>query len=95
VNFNPIHPLRRVQGAESGKTGKCTLCEKVCQCFVAGRLFFCGNSVSFTNKTDHHNITVKMNESSLNKAITQPLPNTSINLTLWKPESKLILTKLD
>jgi hypothetical protein len=33
-----------------------TLCDKVCQCLVAGRLFSPGTLVSTTNKTDHHDI---------------------------------------
>ena len=34
-----------------------TLCDKVCQCLVAGRWFSPGSLVSSTNKTDHHDIT--------------------------------------
>ena len=33
-----------------------TVCDKVCQCLVAGRLFSPGTLVSTTNKTDRHDI---------------------------------------
>jgi hypothetical protein len=34
-----------------------TLCDKVCQCFAAGRGFSPVTPVSSTNKTDRHDIT--------------------------------------
>ena len=34
-----------------------TLCDNVCQWLAAGRWFSPGTLVSFTNKTDHHDIT--------------------------------------
>ena len=33
-----------------------TFCDKVCQWFAAGQWFFPGTRVSFTNKTDCHDI---------------------------------------
>ena len=33
-----------------------TLCDEVCQCLATGRWFSPGTPVSFTNKTDHHDI---------------------------------------
>ena len=42
-----------------------TLCDKVCQWFVAGQWFFPGAPVSSTNKTDHHDIIeILLTESS-------------------------------
>jgi hypothetical protein len=32
----------------------------ICQCFVAGQLFFLGTSVSSTNKADSHDVTEKL-----------------------------------
>ena len=43
-----------------------TLCDKVCQWLTAGRWFSVGNPVSSNNKTNHHDITVKMLKVSLN-----------------------------
>ena len=34
-----------------------TLCDKVCQWLATGRWFSLGTTVSFTNKTDYHDIT--------------------------------------
>jgi hypothetical protein len=43
-----------------------TLCDKVCQWFTAGRWFFLGSPVSFTNKTDRHEIIEIMLKVELN-----------------------------
>jgi hypothetical protein len=43
-----------------------TLCHKVCQWLAAGRWFSLGTSVSSTNKTDRHDITVILNTLALN-----------------------------
>ena len=41
----------------SCKSKRCTtLCDKLCQCLAACRWFSPGTPVSFTNKTDHHDI---------------------------------------
>jgi hypothetical protein len=42
-----------------------TLCDKVCQWLVAGRWFSPGTLVSSTNKTDCHDITEILFESSV------------------------------
>jgi hypothetical protein len=42
-----------------------TLCDKVCQSHVAGQWFSQGTPVSFTNKTDRHNIKVALNTITL------------------------------
>ena len=43
-----------------------TLCDKVCQWLATGRWFFPGPSVSFTNKTDCHDITEILLKVALN-----------------------------
>ena len=43
-----------------------TLCDKVCQWVVAGRLFSAGTPVSSTNKTDCHDITEILLKVTLN-----------------------------
>ena len=48
VSSNPTHV---------GCTPDTTLCDKVCQCRAEGRLFSPDTPVSFTNKTDRHDIT--------------------------------------
>ena len=60
-----------------------TLCDKACQWLAAGRLFSLGTPVSFTAKTDRHNIT----EIRLNVAFN------TITLTLtWYDDSALKVT---
>jgi len=34
-----------------------TLCDNICQCIAAGRWFSPGTPISYTNKTDRHDIT--------------------------------------
>ena len=43
-----------------------TLCDKVCQLLVTGQWFSQGTSVSYINKTDHHNITEILLRVALN-----------------------------
>ena len=49
------------------------VCDKVCQRDAAGRWFSPGTPVTFTNKTDHHNITEILLKVELNTIITLTL----------------------
>jgi hypothetical protein len=53
-----------------------TLCDKVCQWLAAGQWFSPDTPVSFTNKTDHHDIAVILLKVALNTV--------TITLTLMK-----------
>ena len=55
-----------------------TLCDKVCQCPVAGRWFSSGTPVSSTNKTDRHDITEILFKVALN-IIKPVIPINSVN----------------
>jgi hypothetical protein len=50
-----------------------TLCDKVCQWLVAGRLFSPSTPVSSTNKTDRHDITEVLLKVAFNTIILTPL----------------------
>ena len=58
-----------------------TLCDKVCQWLATGRWFSPSTSVSFTNKTDRHNITEILLKVMLN-IITLTLKSVYISLLL-------------
>ena len=57
-----------------------TLCDKICQWLVAGRLFSKGTLAFSTNKTDHHNITDILLKVALN---TVSLSLTEIEIFHW------------
>ena len=48
-----------------------TLCDKVCQCLATGQWFSPGTPVSFTNKTDRHDIAEILLKMAVN-SITPP-----------------------
>jgi hypothetical protein len=59
-----------------------TLCDKVCQRFVAGRCFSLGTPGSSTNKTDHHDIfeiLLKVAFSTIKMSNTDTTKNTVVN----------------
>ena len=62
-----------------------TLCDKVCQWLAAGRWFSPGPPVSFTNKTDRHDITEILLKVVLN---TIKKRNKQTVIAIW--ENKLI-----
>jgi ABC-type dipeptide/oligopeptide/nickel transport system permease component len=51
-----------------------TLCDKVCQWLATGRWFSPGSSVSFSIKTDHHEITEILLKKALNTIIIPYYP---------------------
>jgi hypothetical protein len=59
-----------------------TLCDEVCQCLATGRWFSPGTPVSFTNKTDHHDIAEVFVESGIKHHNHNP-SHTTIN-SLYK-----------
>ena len=58
-----------------------TLCDQVCQWPAAGRWFSPGTPVSYTNKTDHHDITEILLKVALN-TIPYPLKGVKLVFTL-------------
>jgi hypothetical protein len=52
---------------------KWTICDKVCQWLAAGLWISPGTLVSFTNKTDHHDITEILLKVALNTITLTPL----------------------
>jgi len=63
-----------------------TLCDQVCQWLTTGRWFSSGPPVSFTNKTDHHDITAILLKVALNT-----FKQTNRYLVLWSPCSYAFL----
>ena len=69
-----------------------TLCDKVCQWLATGRWFSPGTLVSFTNKTDHHDIA----EILLTFAVKHHKPNTNTKgslreLSMWEIDRESII----
>jgi hypothetical protein len=57
-----------------------TLCDKVCQWLAAGWWFSPGTAVSFTNKTDRHDITEILLKVALNATTLKPKKQTDHTL---------------